>query len=235
MIIRRIFGGTSHYLVSLRNIAFNPIFGRSSEATINEIWLSGQRKLISLLQTVKKDLEFDTEDVISDVEDGSKKEDAALVHPQSNKIFIVHGHDDSMKNDVARVITTLGFEPVILHEQPDEGMTVIEKFEKYSMECAYAIVLLSPDDIGQQKDVDPSDGKYRARQNVILELGFFVGKIGRKRVLALLKNDSTGNLEVPSDLAGLVHTLYESSGGWKIKLGQGLKSCGYEVDFNRII
>lgn len=104
-----------------------------------------------------------------------------------NRVFIVHGHDETMKLDVARVIERLGLNAVILHEQSDQGMTVIEKFEQNALDCNFALILLSPDDIGYCSSKSPEEGKCRARQNVILELGYFLGKLGRNKVLPLKK------------------------------------------------
>jgi len=114
-----------------------------------------------------------------------------------HKIFIVHGHNEQMKLDVARYIEKLNFEAIILHEQVNEGLTIIEKFEKFS-DTGYGIVLYSPCDVGAKNN--DSDGvfdlKPRARQNVIFEHGYLIGKLGRNKVVALVENNS---LELPSD------------------------------------
>ena len=90
-----------------------------------------------------------------------------------------------MKEAVARTLEKLGLEPIILHEQENLGKTIIEKFESCSENVSFAIVLLSPDDLGYKKDKPPESAMFRARQNVILELGYFMGKLGRKNVVAL--------------------------------------------------
>jgi len=112
----------------------------------------------------------------------------------TTEVFIVHGHDDGLVHEVARFIDKIGLIPVILHEQPDKGRTIIEKFEDHSASCGFAIILMTPDDVGSQKH-QLSNQSPRARQNVIFELGFFVGKLGRQRVCALRK----GNIELPTD------------------------------------
>src|SRR5690606_22859595 len=106
----------------------------------------------------------------------------------SNKIFIVHGHDEEIKQAAARVLEKLGFDAIILHEQANKGRTVIEKFVDYS-DVGFAVVLLTPDDIAYSKRVTPEDAKFRARQNVILELGYFLGKLGRERVFVLFRQE----------------------------------------------
>ncbi len=150
----------------------------------------------------------------------------------SNKVFVAHGQDEGMKQAVARTLETLELAPVILHEQPDQGRTIIEKFVDYS-DVSFAIVLLSPDDVAYPKDASPEQRKLRARQNVILELGFFLGKLGRKKVLALYKEDE--NFEMPSDYSGVLYTPYDSAGTWRFKLVQELNACGFEVDANKLL
>jgi len=151
----------------------------------------------------------------------------------SNRIFIVHGHDEGMKNAVFRTIERLGLKPIILHEQPDRGRTIIEKFEQYS-DVSFAVILLSPDDVCTKSDLPLENAILRARQNVVLELGFFLGKLGRDRVLPLYSKKSN-NFDFPSDLDGVLYVPYEKDdGGWKLRLGQELKACGYDVDLNKL-
>lgn len=89
----------------------------------------------------------------------------------SEKVFLVHGHDNELKETVARFLEKIGLIPIILHEQASKGQTIIEKFEEHS-NVSYAIVLMTPDDVGNLKS---NKGKLnqRARQNVIFELGYF--------------------------------------------------------------
>ena len=142
----------------------------------------------------------------------------------SNKIFIVHGHNNEMKLAVARTIGQLGLLPIILHEQPNKGRTIIEKFEKLSEDVSFAIVLLSADDT-------MSDGKYRARQNVILELGYFIAKLGRENVVALY--DTSTEVEIPSDITGVLYEPYDKPDGvWRFEVIQELKAVGFNVDAN---
>src|SRR5258706_5126007 len=117
------------------------------------------------------------------------------------KIFIVHGHDQAMKEGVARVLEKLGLEPIILHEMPNMGRTIIGKFTDYS-DVDYAVILLSPDDMGYLKEDGSKKAKSRARQNVILELGFFLGKISIKNVAVL--HPVTLDFEMPSDYEGVI-------------------------------
>lgn len=142
------------------------------------------------------------------------------------KVFLVHGHDDSARESVARFLEKLGLEPIILHEQPNEGQTIIEKVERHA-EVVYAVVLLTPDDVGAVA-TDREHLQPRARQNVILELGYFLGKLGRNRVAALRK----GEIEKPSDYDGVIYIPLDPVGAWKLFLGRELKNAGLNVDLN---
>jgi predicted nucleotide-binding protein len=140
-----------------------------------------------------------------------------------SKVFVVHGHDEGAREAVARFIGDLGFKPIILHERANEGRTVIEKVEAHGA-VGFAVVLLTPDDEGCEKGGTPGP---RARQNVVLELGYFIGRLGRNRVCALKR----GELEIPSDFGGVVVEPFDAAGGWKQKLGQELETAGYEFDW----
>jgi|SRR5450631_3529484 predicted nucleotide-binding protein len=122
------------------------------------------------------------------------------------KVFGVHGHDEGAKQQTPRFLEKLHLEPVILGELADQGRTIIEKFEQ-SSDVSFAVVLLTPDDMaspmGQEKSPRP-----RARQNVILELGYFVGRLSRSRVAVLYK----GSVEIPSDYHGILYTLLDDGG-----------------------
>lgn len=133
----------------------------------------------------------------------------------SRKVFVVHGHDNEAKETTARFLEKLALQPIILHEQPSSGRTVIEKFENYSDDIAFAVVLLTPDDVGAVKNSSASL-KPRARQNVIMELGYFMGRLGRVRVCALYK----GGVELPSDYQGILYVEMDAAGAWKAKLAQ---------------
>lgn len=148
----------------------------------------------------------------------------------NKKVFIVHGHDDAMKQAVARVIEKLGLQTIILHEKPNKGKTIIEKFTEFS-NVGFAIVLLSPDDVclslgGKRKT-------YRSRQNVIFELGFFIGKLGRKRVVSLFRQNE--GFEFPSDYSGMLFLPFDEGNKWEFELTKELQSSGYEVDANKLL
>lgn len=145
-----------------------------------------------------------------------------------NKVFIVHGHEHGVKEEVARFIEKLGLEPIILHEQPNKGRTIIEKFEDYA-DVHFAIVLLMGDDFGKAKD-GSKDLRLRVRQNVILELGYFLGKLGRDKVCAVYEN----GVEIPSDYSGVLFVPLDKSGKWKFDVVKELKAAGFDVDVNKL-
>ena len=148
--------------------------------------------------------------------------------PLGRDVFVVHGRDEGAKQTVARFLEKLHLHPVILHEQPNQGKTVIEKLQHHS-EVTFAVVLLTPDDEGRQAGTN--ELQLRARQNVILELGFFVGFLGRERVCAL----RTHSVEVPSDLAGVVYIELDPKGAWRFELARELKAAHLDVDLNLVV
>ncbi|WP_026673998.1 TIR domain-containing protein [Alkalihalobacterium bogoriense] len=144
------------------------------------------------------------------------------------KVFIVHGHDDLAKISVARFIEKLGLEPIILHEQASSGKTIIEKIESYS-NVGFGIIIYTPCDIGGKKDTDKF--KPRARQNVVFEHGFLMGKIGRNNVCALVKDE----LETPNDISGVVYISLDPHNAWQIAVAKELRNSGYNVDMNHVL
>ncbi|CAI8206919.1 MAG: Uncharacterised protein [SAR116 cluster bacterium] len=144
-----------------------------------------------------------------------------------SQVFIVHGHDDLAKVETARFIEKLGFEPIILHEQVNAGQTIIEKIETYS-NVGFGVVLYTPCDIGAKKG-EETELRHRARQNVVFEHGYLIGKIGRKNVAALVK----GDVETPNDISGVVYITMDND--WKLDLAKELRNSGYPIDMNKVI
>lgn len=143
----------------------------------------------------------------------------------NKKVFLVHGRDDGVKYEVARFLEKLELEPIILHEQANNGNTLIEKIEE-NTDVGFGIILYTPCDVG---GLSSSSLKPRARQNVIFEHGYLIGKLGRKKVAALVKPD----VEHPSDISGIVYIQHDEQDGWKIALARELKSAGYAIDMNK--
>ena len=149
--------------------------------------------------------------------------------PQSLDVFIVHGHNEAMKTKVESVLSKLKLNPIILHKQFDGGRTIIEKLEGESSDSGFAIILLTADDIGNVKTAKVMNP--RARQNVVFEMGYFIGKLGRNRVMVLIEE----GVEKPGDLSGVVYTKIDKEEAWSLKLVKELKAAGYKVDANDLI
>lgn len=145
-----------------------------------------------------------------------------------NNVFIVHGRKDGPREAVARFVGKFGLNPIILQEQASEGRTLIEKVERHSEEVRFAVVLLTAEDLGGLSDTDPKTFQRRARQNVILELGYFVGKLGRRRVCVLHEE----GVEVPSDFHGVVYVPLDGAEAWKLRLAREMKATGLDIDLN---
>lgn len=145
-----------------------------------------------------------------------------LVSP--GKVFIIHGHDNEMKKEVQLLLLRAGLDDVVLHECADKGRTIIDKLIEESNDAVYVIALLSPDD-------ELTNGSYRARQNVILEVGYFLGKLGKSKVRLLTK----GSVEIPSDLQGILYQGFDDNGAWKIKLLKEISAVGITLDVSKII
>ena len=145
----------------------------------------------------------------------------------SPKVFIVHGRDDGIKNEVARWVSKIGMEEVILHEQPNIGRAMITKFQDESAHADFAIVIMTPDDVGGLAGDAQSK---RARQNVIFELGYFIGKLGSRRVAALIVGP---DIEKPSDYDGVAYIGYDQRGAWKLDLAREFIALGIPFDLAR--
>ncbi|MCA8263601.1 TIR domain-containing protein [Burkholderia multivorans] len=184
------------------------------------------KNAIALLQEAKRVLNEDLAD--SGAESDADASLANVPTELSRRVFIVHGHDEAARESVARFLEKIEFEPIILHEQASRNRTVMEKIEDNS-EVGFAVVLLTPDDLG--RGVSEPDLRPRARQNVLLELGYFIGRLGRDRVCALKR----GDIEIPSDYLGVVWVSIDESGGWKQALGKELQAAGHEIDWNRVM
>jgi len=148
--------------------------------------------------------------------------------PLSNNVFIVHGRDYSPMKELKAMLKEFGLNPIVLHEQPSGSRTIVEKLEKYS-DVGYAFVILTPDDVGgssRDRRMLRFEGKERARQNVILEFGFFMGLLGRDKVCCLYK----GDVELPSDMHGIVYIPFKDSvREARDMIIKELKEAGYEI------
>lgn len=150
--------------------------------------------------------------------------------PRTKKVFVVHGRDEISKTSLEVFLHEIGLEPVVLHRQADEGMTIIEKFEKHS-DVGYVFILLTPDEVAylateEGKPDAERNKEFRARPNVIFEFGYFIGKFGRSRVCCLY----TGNVSLPSDVNGIIYKKYEK-GIEEVAYSviKDLKASGYSI------
>lgn len=221
------FGARSKQLNDFKSISYFPlVFSMSPYDEPNdyhESYLSGLQTARECLLSIVNEVQEFYKDSTREV--GSNN----VASEDSRKIFVVHGRDTEVKETVARFLENLDLEPVILHEQSNGGKMIIEKFEANSYNVAFAVILITPDDMGRANtDVE---WKPRARQNVVLELGYFIGKLGRSRVCALRQ----GEVEDPSDMAGIVYVPYDSAGGWKIQLCRELQAAGLTIDAQKIL
>ena len=224
--VRRLFGEGSEHAKEFSGISFEyrPIAivsGMDYSADYQRAYERGLQSATAMLKSMIDETE--SYDLEREVDGGM-----AHVGVRTNKVFIVHGRDEGTREEVARFIERLDKLPVILAEQASAGSTIIEKVEQ-NADVGFAIVLLTPDDEGGLKDGDGV--RSRARQNVIFELGFFIGRLGRRQVCALTK----GEVEIPSDYSGVVYIDMDGQSDWRIRLFRELKVAGYDVDANRII
>ena len=218
--IRYAFGQDSSYVADFERIRFAPARPSVFMANLTPDWNGAFRSAMleaeAMLSSMIEEIEAYWEDTPT----------AFIEKTTTNgKIFLMHGHDESAQATVARFLEQLSLDPVILAEQPSGGQTIIEKVEAHA-DVGYAVALLTADDIGSRRGEDVL--QPRARQNVIFELGYFIGRLGRKKVCALTK----GEPEIPSDYSGVVYIPMESD-AWKEPLFRELKAAGLGVDANK--
>ena len=206
--IENIFGQNSNNDKDFNNIKYTPGAVFLSEEGISQYrnaYINGLKKAETILQSMIDEIE----EYWHDDDQTQNPAPTPQIQKQTNtsQVFIIHGRDIGTRDTIARFLESLDLEPVILQEQPDRSRTIIEKFEEYA-QVDFAIALFTPDDFGGLEGDDPQS---RARQNVVFEFGYFIGKYGRERVRALVK----GNIEIPSDYSGVVNILLDDSDGWK--------------------
>ena len=231
--ISSVFGEDSSHVKEFTRISFH-----SGMITHNEyedeirnrkVHMTGLQTSCSLLESMIEEIEeyWEEENGAQISSHSPSQENDTL---GSNRVFIVHGRDDGSRETVARFLERLKLEPVILNEEASRGKTIIEKFEHHA-DVGFAVVLLTPDDEGALRG-EEGGRSPRARQNVIFELGFFIGRLGRERVCALTKG---GSMEIPSDYAGVVYIPLDDKGAWRIELVKELKAAEFDVDANRAL
>lgn len=163
--------------------------------------------------------------------DGPQKLVDLIRRTLPHRVFVAHGHDKRLRDDVVLTLTNLGLRPTVLGDTPGEGDTFAEAIERHS-NVSFAVILLTPDDLGEAKVKKPL--RPRARQNVILEWGYFVGRIGRQNVTALFKSDGKAELELPSNYNGLRYIVVDEDGKWRQTLAKELSNAGIPVDPDKL-
>ena len=153
----------------------------------------------------------------------------SVVTKMSKKVFVVHGRDDLTKNEVSLFLRAIGLEPIILHMRPNGGRHLLTKFQEESDGADFAVVLMTPDDEGGLAGA--AEMRPRARQNVVLELGFFLGKLGPANVAALMRDD----VEKPSDFDGIAYIPFDASGSWKTQLARELQYAKVPFDPGKLL
>ena len=221
--IERTFGDESPNVAEFNDISFFPRMFVSGMSTTPS-YLSGLNTAAAVLESMVAEIEEYWKDDVAESPESPMGSTASVT--VTKRVFVVHGRDEGTLNTVVNFLTRLQVETIVLQEQPNEGRTIIEKFEDYS-QVGFAVVLCTPDDIGSLVS-DRDNLKPRPRQNVVLEWGFFIGKLGRNRVCALIKDE----VEIPSDNAGIIYIQLDDSRGWQMELFKELKSAGFAIDAN---
>ena len=198
--------------VPLSDQAFDSGFTKHEQAKLREVTNASQvllQKVKLLLSPPKTDQRLNSQ-------------------VRSNKIFVVHGQDNEMKTDVTQTLQKLDLEPIIIHEKPNSPQTLIEKISDYA-HVSFAVVLVSPDDLAYPKET-PDETKYRANQNVIFELGYFLGRLGKQNVIAIYRKKK--DFEIPNNYNGVLWIEYKT--GWYFELIRELQATNFDVDANKL-
>jgi predicted nucleotide-binding protein len=223
VVVRNVLGDANPLYINFQRIPYSlRMYSLETPRSAHEeARVKGVRKAISLLQAAILEVEMS----------GGAPEPSPGSVAAGSAVFIVHGHDEARKHEVARLVRALtGNEPIILHERANEGRTIIEKFEDHAAATGYAIVLGTADDVGRPMDEGNDQLRSRPRQNVVFELGFFFGALGRAKV-ALLHEES---VERPSDTDGIIRIPIDSAGGWKMLIARELDAAGIGVDWTAL-
>jgi predicted nucleotide-binding protein len=219
--IRRAFGSTSSNVETFAN-AGDAVFWQTGmdQSYYDKLDKDSLTGKIAILKSCIDQLEAVT----------TQPSQSQTVRSSNGQVFLVHGRNEGIRETVARFLESLGLPVTILHEQPNRGRTIIEKFEAYA-DVGFAVVLLTGDDRGGLASDPPKGYRPRARQNVILELGFFLGKIGRDLVCALYEP----GVEIPSDFSGVLFVELDPNRRWHLELARELKAAGFDVDLNKLV
>jgi predicted nucleotide-binding protein len=220
--LARVFGdGTADYECFLPAADLNP----SREISYNPAVIYNRERSLALLRNAVRTLQEDLDEIESTTQ--ATTDTLPIASASSRKVFVVHGRDNDAKNEVARFLGKICLEEIILHERPNSGRHLLTKFQEETEGARFAVVLLTPDDEGGLPGESP---RKRARQNVVFELGFFIGKLGASRVAVLVK----GGVEKPSDFDGVGYILLDPTGAWKSLLARELKAAKIPFEADKV-
>jgi predicted nucleotide-binding protein len=222
VVLRHVLGDANPLYTRFRQVKYTPSVYTTSGGEVRRVdaATSGVRQAVAILKAAKREVE---------IAGGAPSKPEASTNA-GTKVFVVHGHDEAIKHEVARFLRdATRNEPVILSEQASAGATIIEKFEAQAADAAYAVILATAD--AQGRSIKDTVDRPRMRQNVIFELGYFFGSLGRKKVAMLYRP----GVEPPSDIAGIAYIELDPAGGWKLQLAKELKNAGIGVDLSGLV
>ena len=227
-VIENTFDDNPKHIKDFEKTRYSPtvMYSGMEDPVYQEAYVKGLDSARAVLESMIEEITEFWED---DIQSSTVSNSYINSSENTNKLFVIHGRDNSAKSTVARFIEKQNLEAIILHEQPNQGRTIIEKFEDYA-DVKFAVVLLTPDDVGALEERNPSY-KPRARQNVVFEFGYFIGRLGREKVCALLK----GDVEKPSDCDGIIYIPLDDNDGWQMLLLRELNAAGLKVDANKAL
>lgn len=227
-LLRHALGDNTKQVFDFTNISYAPIMWASGmgDDVFGAAYLRGLKCAISLLSSIREEV---SEYFPEDTKRSEFLVEGKSVRVDSRKVFVVHGHNETLRIKVASVLSKLGLIPIILGDEPNKGRTLIEKFEK-NADVGFAVILLTADDKGYDK-TKPNEIADRARQNVILELGYFMGRYGRDKLMAICET----SVELPGDISGVAYTDATNESFWSFELVKELKAAGYNVDANKLL
>ena len=182
--------------------------------------------MLKVLKDIKEHLELSK--TLEKYQDSPTKNLKFSVNPKETDVFVVHGHDDALRNEVELFLKTGELNPIILKDKPNASRHILEKFIEESNHSKFAIILFTPDDIGYLES--KPEEEHRPRQNVIFELGYFIHKLGKEKVCVLKK----GDVKELSDFKGILYTPYDDNGSWKNKIANEMKTQGIPINKDKI-
>lgn len=224
VVLRQVLGDTDPLVQQFGKISYSLSVwtDRTTQAEFNAAQRRGVLRAVAILEAATAQLE-----IADQLAAAPMSPPANAASSTKSEIFIVHGRDGGTKETVARFISDLtGRKPIILHEQSNRGATLIEKLEREGERAVFAVVIATGDDVGRVAEDEKLPLIPRARQNVVLELGYFIALLGRPNVMLLLE----AGVERPSDTDGIVYAQIDSSFDWRVKLANELDSAGIDVD-----